>query len=305
MTGSYTNTSSIATWEADKIIEQIKQHHKLNIALFSSNKKYQLSPELYNALLSPHKVYYFFLTFLKTGNTVQSIDFKNYEINPNELLMIFPRQIYCPSIIDKQNTHTKLVFDDTLLAMLPQSFTFLLNPLNKQKLLFCPGAYERIYQSLNNLENILIDDDYKDNTALIISYLNSILIEISHCYYSEKNTTYQTDYQLQQFTQFKMFVEDNLKEQFSITHIANTLNISLNNLYNVVERYADVSPKEYITQRLILEAKRMLFNNNLPVKELAYKLGFNDPNYFSRLFKKYTRKSVIAFRKHFQDLSSY
>jgi AraC family transcriptional activator of pobA len=53
----------------------------------------------------------------------------------------------------------------------------------------------------------------------------------------------------------------------------------------------------------MMEAQRKLLYSNLSVKELAYELGFNDPDYFSRLFKKSTGESVSDFLRS-QDLSS-
>ena len=64
-----------------------------------------------------------------------------------------------------------------------------------------------------------------------------------------------------------------------------------------------MSPKEFVTNRLILEAQRRLFYSETSVKELAYELGFNDPDYFSKLFKKTTGKSVKQFVESIQDLS--
>jgi AraC family transcriptional activator of pobA len=61
-----------------------------------------------------------------------------------------------------------------------------------------------------------------------------------------------------------------------------------------------LSPKEFITNRLILEAKRRMYYSESSIKELAYDLGFNDPEYFSRLFKRVTGKSISMF---VQDLS--
>ena len=51
----------------------------------------------------------------------------------------------------------------------------------------------------------------------------------------------------------------------------------------------------------MMEAQRKLRYSNISAKELAYELGFNEPDYFSRLFKKSTGKSVSDFL-HSQDL---
>jgi len=53
---------------------------------------------------------------------------------------------------------------------------------------------------------------------------------------------------------------------------------------------------------LITEAQRKLRYSNTSIKELAYELGFNDPDCFSRLFKKSTGKSASEFLPK-QDLS--
>jgi AraC family transcriptional activator of pobA len=53
----------------------------------------------------------------------------------------------------------------------------------------------------------------------------------------------------------------------------------------------------------MLEAQRKLFYSETSVKELAYALGFSDPDYFSKIFKKNTGKSVTQFVESIQDLS--
>ena len=82
--------------------------------------------------------------------------------------------------------------------------------------------------------------------------------------------------------------------------IAEKLAMNTSTLYAIVKEFSGVSPKEWITNRLIQEAQRKLHYTDISVKELAYDLGFSDPDYFSRLFKKSTGKSVSTFLR---DLS--
>ena len=70
-----------------------------------------------------------------------------------------------------------------------------------------------------------------------------------------------------------------------------------------MKEFSGVSQIEFITIRLMLEAQRKLFYSETSVKELAYELGFSDPDYFSKLFKKTTGKSVTQFVEGIQDLS--
>lgn len=101
---------------------------------------------------------------------------------------------------------------------------------------------------------------------------------------------------LSKYISFKLFVENNLTDSLTIQSIAKKLTLNTNSLYNIVKNYSGLSPKEFITNRLILEAKRLLYySESSSIKELAYGLGFNDPEYFSRLFKKVTGKTITMF----------
>jgi AraC family transcriptional activator of pobA len=67
-------------------------------------------------------------------------------------------------------------------------------------------------------------------------------------------------------------------------------------LYQLVKHYAGFSPKAFVTNRFMREARRRLYHREQPsVKELPFKLGFHDPTYFSRLFKKVTGQTIAAF----------
>ena len=52
-----------------------------------------------------------------------------------------------------------------------------------------------------------------------------------------------------------------------------------------------MSPVQYITRKRIERAELLLLTENLPVKEVAFELGFSDLSYFIRLFKKVTGKT--------------
>jgi two-component system response regulator YesN len=53
---------------------------------------------------------------------------------------------------------------------------------------------------------------------------------------------------------------------------------------------------EFINNERIEEAKKLLKNTNYPISTIAYDLGFNDSNYFSVVFKKFTGKTPKEYR---------
>ncbi|HEY1053960.1 MAG TPA: helix-turn-helix domain-containing protein, partial [Emticicia sp.] len=77
---------------------------------------------------------------------------------------------------------------------------------------------------------------------------------------------------------------------------AQQLNISTPYLNECIKETTGHSVSYHIQQRIILEAKRLLYHSDKSVKEIAADLGFDDYPYFSRLFTKATGMSALAFR---------
>ena len=240
--------------------------------------------------------YYFFLLVLH-GNSREVIDGETIEIGENELFFALPHQIRQLAKSGHGADYYKLGFDDESLSRLPKNFPFLLNPLNRQKISLLPDVTLRICNTFKILNQLLRTAD--TDPELILAYLNSLLTEINSAYFVFDKK--QASEGLDKFLGFKLFVEENLTDQPAITEIAEKLALSTDGLYRIVKQHSGVSPKEFITDRLITEARRRIYHNQTTsVKELAFELGFNDPGYFSRLFKKVTGKTVACF---YQDLS--
>jgi len=77
---------------------------------------------------------------------------------------------------------------------------------------------------------------------------------------------------------------------------AEKLNISAPYLNECLKSTTGLSVSHHIQQRVILEAKRLLFYSSKSVKEIAAELGYDDYPYFSRLFTKVAGMSALAFR---------
>lgn len=186
--------------------------------------------------------------------------------------------------------------------MLPQQYPFLVNPLNAQTIALDNAAKERVIKVFGILNQILYVDRHETDTEIILAYLNSLLSELNSAYFKNKESANILNANLSKFIEFKLVVETHLAEQPSINAIAEKLALTTNSLYRIVKEYAGTSPKDYFINRLMAEAQRKLRYSNTSIKELAYELGFNDPDYFSRLFKKSTGKSASEFLPR-QDLS--
>jgi len=272
-----------------------RQNNKLSIRLVAPGFG-ELPADTVNLYGLTHRKLHYFLIFMLDGITCHGVDLEQFEVKNNELLFIFPHQIHQLPLTKQGTEYFKLGFDEDCLSQLPKQYPFLINPFNNQKIQFSPSAAQRLKYIFEILRALLSRADTEPE--LILAHLNSLLTEINAAYFA--NDKKMAEGKLSKYIEFKSFIEDNLTDHVSVNDIAERLQLNTNGLYNIVKQYSGHSPKEYITNRLILEAKRRLCYSESSIKELAYDLGFNDPEYFSRLFKKITGKTISLF---VQDLS--
>ncbi len=92
-------------------------------------------------------------------------------------------------------------------------------------------------------------------------------------------------------------IEENLDETtFGVPELAATLAMSKSQLYRKLKALTNKTPSHYIRISRLTKGKELLQNTNLNISEIAYNVGFTDPNYFSRAFQQEFRKSPRDFR---------
>lgn len=85
----------------------------------------------------------------------------------------------------------------------------------------------------------------------------------------------------------------------TVQHISDALNVSPGYLSSLLKVLTGQSTQQHIHDKLIEKAKEKLSTTNLSVSEIAYELGFEHPQSFSKLFKTKTQLSPLEFRQSF------
>jgi AraC-like DNA-binding protein len=93
------------------------------------------------------------------------------------------------------------------------------------------------------------------------------------------------------------YIETHLFEQIDLTTIARAACVSQSYCSALFKRHTGRGPMHWVLQRRIEESRRFLSLPYEPVKHIALRCGFNDPNYFSRLFKKKIGMSPRQYRR--------
>jgi AraC-like DNA-binding protein len=96
---------------------------------------------------------------------------------------------------------------------------------------------------------------------------------------------------------FVDLVNSNFKNKHSTLYYADKLCITPNYLNEIIKKITGKSTKQYIQNRIVQEAKKMLKYTHLQVSEIANELGFSDMSYFVRFFHKQTGFTPLEYKK--------
>jgi AraC-like DNA-binding protein len=202
------------------------------------------------------------------------------------LLLIHPDFLWGTSLIKKMKSY--------------EFFSYQIN-----EALFLSDKEEKIIVDLfKNIEKEYQTNIDKFTQELIVAQLELFLIYSERFYERQFLTRKKSSHELlDKFEEVlsQYFNSGNLLEHGipSVKTIAEQLNISPNYLGSLLRIHTQQNTQQHIQNKLIALAKERLSTTNLSVSEIAYELGFEHPQSFSKLFKQKTNQSPGEFRRLF------
>ena len=127
--------------------------------------------------------------------------------------------------------------------------------------------------------------------------LKRLLILSTRVYKEQTELTSLDKKQLDIVREYNYLVETHFKTKHQVADYAEMLNKSPKTLSNLFKKYNEKSPLQIIQDRTILEARRLLRYSDKSIKEIAYEIGYEDIQSFSRFFKKAEGSSPSEFKK--------
>lgn len=213
------------------------------------------------------------------------LDFKEYSIKNNHICIIAPGQVFNMKLRGEKGfvfAISREIFQEVseievILESGTQPFF-----LDSESYTTCQVIAE------------LIREEYLQNSRinLIKAYLRAFCIIITEQFTTSDNMG-NDNVRIQQLV---ALIEEHYTTQKDTTFYAERLSVSNHHLNDIVRILRGTTVKKMIGLRLLLEAKRELSFGALTVKEVAFKLGFNDASYFSRFFKKHTGYNPEQFK---------
>lgn len=270
-------------------------------ALFKLQTMEQIEERMAGTVDSPHRHDYYTIVLVKEGAGKHFIDFKEYAITANSIFFIYPGQVH-QVIPEGLSKGWVLTFTNEFLVR--SSITeqlindvYLYNNFGESPPLSLHDheveAYELLIKQIMNF--------YNDGTYSIEakgSLLKLFLIKSHNLCTLSKNIELQSiEHGNPLLRSFKKHIDKYFTTKHKVSDYANMLTVTSDYLNKVVKSLTGKSAKEYIQNRIVVEAKRTLLFTELSNKELSYQLGFEEPSHFSNFFKKNTGVSPIDFRE--------
>ncbi len=250
-----------------------------------------------------HKLTYYDITFITEGEGFFSIDNQTYQAIPGDVLFSQPGEIRSWDTIHITNGYA-LIFEDNFLSSLfkdslfVQHLPFFHPEKTAAKLHLSNELCPRILQLLREIKKEI--DAYKQNDIHVLRALLYETLMLLHRAYlnmeSPKNRLKEASNM--HINKFIRLVSKNLKEEHSVKFYADKLCITPNYLNEIVTSALNVSAKQYIQNKIMDEAKKLLSYTELSISEIAFELHFSTVSYFTRTFRQYTGETALSYRKN-------
>jgi AraC family transcriptional activator of pobA len=235
---------------------------------------------------------------------------KDYDFDEGIMFCMAPHQVL--GIIREENGKNPsgwmLMIDpdflwNTAMAGIIRKYDFF--DYSVHEALFLSGDEEiKILQILQNIKEEYLSNIDRFSRNIIISQLETLLNYSERFYQRQFITRHKANHQLLERLEILLndyFEADDfpVKGLPSVQLLSEKLNMSPQYMRSVLKSFTGQTTQQYIYEKLIEKAKEKLSVTTLSVSEIAYELGFEHSQSFSKLFKSKTGISPLEFRKSF------
>jgi len=253
-------------------------------------------------IVKPHRTNFYHIFLFEDCRPTHYVDFSPIKIEPYTLLFIDKDRVHQ---FDKLLNYEGqvLVFTDDFFSTTENDAKFLSSSIlfntiaDNQTLKLEFTIFKKftdICKSISEELNLPADNS---QPMLLKNSLQNFLLLAEREKRKQGFTEFKKGADLDYTLLFRNLLESNYTKLKSVNDYAKIICISEKRLGQATSKVLGKSPKEIIMDRILLEAKRILVYTNLTIKEIGQELGFEDPAYFVRYFKKNVELTPTEFRE--------
>ncbi|AZJ32961.1 MULTISPECIES: helix-turn-helix domain-containing protein [Tenacibaculum] len=250
---------------------------------------------------SPQQINQYKVFWIKEGTGKYNIDFKSYSFEDGVLFFLSPGQVFSVDS-EKIKEAYQLSFTRDFYCIQTHDAEVSCNGVLFNNIYETPFVVpsEKETQKLDFILQNLKEEFELEETAqydMLQSLLKQFIV-YSVRIKKEKDVVKES-VETKLFKDFSLLVEQNFKKIHRVTGYAYRLGLSPKSLTKHLQKIGTETPSDFIKNRIITEAKRLLLYTDDSIKQVAFDLGFNDPAYFSRFFTKATGQSPKQFKRSY------
>jgi len=247
-----------------------------------------------------HKHSFYHLVFFTKGGGSQTIDFQQVPVKPFQIYFMIPGQVHNWAFkgeVDGYIINFSVPFFQSFLlkANYLEEFPFFTGIVDDATIDVPAASQDKI---INLFEELIRESEEPNALAddMVRSIMLQLFISVARLSITSVNKAIPS-YNYTLLRSFQKLIEKNYTLIKLPKQYAELLYITPNHLNALCNDVLGIPAGEVIRNRVVLEAKRLLINNDLTVLEIANQLNFADNSYFTRFFKKQVGLTPEEFRK--------
>lgn len=251
-------------------------------------------------MIKPHRLDFYAILWFQEGTPTHFVDFNPIKIKPNTLLFInknsvhrfdniancsgkvllFTDNFFCKTDADVRSLRSNILFNDLI-------------SISQINISGATSIFTVIFQQLEiELENV--KDTYQSD--ILRNLLKNLLLYAERERRKQDFVELKKDENLDHALRFKDLLDKNFINHKKVQFYCEQMNLTSKKLNQATSKIFGKTPKEIITDRVLLASKRLIANTNESIKEISFSLGFEEPTNFIKYFKRHTRKTPYEFR---------
>lgn len=245
----------------------------------------------------------FQLLYFVQGKALIRCNSRELTMNPGDIAIINGNDVHYGESLETDLVFYvfKLDFNFILSSQVDLCQTKYIMPLASNMIVFKNfiGADQRIVQVVEDILREYFTRETGFELA-IKAHTYSLLVLLLRGYIEKNLKAREYRFQVANLQRFRLvleYMETHYNQKVSLSELAAQANLSVHHFCRLFKQYTGKSSQEYLNQLRIKEAVALLNEGKLNVTEVAFATGFNDLNYFCRVFKRLNQISPSSFRK--------
>lgn len=245
----------------------------------------------------PHRNDFYKLILVREGNSRHWVDMVPFTIKPNVFYFSSPQHV----ILKEEaagNSVVSICFTDEFLELeenrILRKLPIIQNLHNEHELILSDSDVD----FMNDIIKKLLVEYENENgwrNSMLSAYLQIMLIHLSRIYTDRfSNDNVSSNREL--LKKYQGLIAQNFAQIHDVAGYAAMVNLSAGHFSEIIKEQSGKTAIQHIHDRLLLEAKRLLFHTDTSIKEIAFQLGFEDASYFNRFFKRLSATTPADYR---------